>query len=260
MSLNLFRPRLNIWTVILLNHIVKLMAEDPQIYLKPSTTEVCKSLILHTSEISHLFTGRLDIAKERMFMRSRLQEGELAQILSNLSPTTSKRSLSQSPSLSAIVNPPRKRFCPTAEPIKIPKSIVSCSKAATRVVASKSNTIYIHDSDSDLDVDSQELFSSPLQRVTSSHIPLVKSEPSDIEIGPILNLPTLSQPTPSGEALWPGQRSTKEVVEGFINIERLSRQPNYTVRQAFELVIESPVRSGYLMPKGPNQDPNRLGL
>ena len=26
------------------------------------------------------------------------------------------------------------------------------------------------------------------------------------------------------------------------------------------LVIESPVRSGYLMPKGPNQDPNRLGL
>jgi len=26
------------------------------------------------------------------------------------------------------------------------------------------------------------------------------------------------------------------------------------------LVIESPVRSGYLMPRGPNQDPNRLGL
>ena len=26
------------------------------------------------------------------------------------------------------------------------------------------------------------------------------------------------------------------------------------------VVIESPVRSGYLMPRGPNQDPNQLGL
>jgi len=27
-----------------------------------------------------------------------------------------------------------------------------------------------------------------------------------------------------------------------------------------QIVIESPVRSSYLMPKGPNQDPNQLGL
>jgi len=35
---------------------------------------------------------------------------------------------------------------------------------------------------------------------------------------------------------------------------------NREVYCVLQLVIESPVRSSYLMPKGPNQDPNRLDL
>jgi len=38
------------------------------------------------------------------------------------------------------------------------------------------------------------------------------------------------------------------------------RKCEIDVKEWVNLVIESPVRSGYLMPKGPNQDPNWLGL
>jgi len=79
--------------------------------------------------------------------------------------------------------------------------------------------------------DDPEPFSSPLRRPCT---PVIKTEPSDIEIRPTPSCQTPSQPTLSGKALWPGKLSIKEVIKGFIKIEEWSRRPNYTVAKAFE--------------------------
>ena len=244
-GLNLFRSRLNTWTVILVGHVVKLSGDDPQIFLKLSTVKACKDLIKHASQGSQVPSGRIDIAKERSYIRTRIQQGELEHALTTLSPTT-KRSLS--PTSRAMFDPAPKRFCHTAEAIIVSKP-VACSSAATRIVTRKQNPnhvrspvatkvltfipdpIYIHGSESELDsvVDDPDPFSSPLQCTTSSHTPRIKTELADIDL--TLSQPVLSQ---NGKTSWPGHLSVKEVIEGFLKVEELSRQPNSTVPKAFE--------------------------
>ncbi len=221
-DINLFRPHLNLWTVIPLDHVIQLTPENTRIFLKPSNVDFCKNLVVLTSEIRDLI-GRIDVKHERAYMKSRLRQEELEHALA--AAASAKRSLSFD---SVIVHPPPpKRFCKTTTPILVPQLVKDQSAAMTRIKKrKKTSTIYIYSSSDDQpasksdalddseDTDGPEPFSSPLRRGTSSQKPFT--------------------PSRSAKALWPGERSIKEVVEGFIQVDDLSKQPDYTVTKAFE--------------------------
>ena len=219
-DINLFRPHLNLWTVIPLDHVIQLTPEITRIFLKLSNVDFCKNLVVLTSEIRHLI-GRIDVKHERAYMKSRLRQEELEHALA--AATSAKRSLGFD---SVIVHPPPpKRFCKTLSPILVPQLVKDQSAAMTRI-KKKKTSIYVHSSSDDQptsksdalddsdDSDGPEPFSSPLRRGTSSQKPFTPSRPA--------------------KALWPGERSIKEVVQGFIRVDDLSKQPDYTVTKAFE--------------------------
>ena len=154
-SLNLYRPQLNMWTTISIEHIVHLSFDNTHIFLKPSTITLCKDLRSYTSTLPTI--RRIDVTAERAFMKSRMERERLEHVCATLS--TPKHTLSP---LSANV-PPSKRSR-LAETIQVvPK--VRPRSATTIVRHKKGDDLVVLESDSD--DEASEPFSSPLRRDSS---------------------------------------------------------------------------------------------
>jgi len=246
--LNLFRPQLNLWTVIAVGHVIQLTPDNTRIYLKPSNVHLCKNLITFTSEVRNL-TGRIDVKRERAYMKSRLRQEELEHVLASLNTRVAKRGLS--PASTAIANPPPpKRLCAT------PATIYSSDDDPTSSPVQRAGTPADVQSEADVlgDLDDPEPYSSPLRHATAFHNnkpstlglfqphfpPLQHHYESSLQCDTPLRMPSGNfddeafTPTQPAKNPWPGQRSVKEIVDGFSKVEELSRQPYYTISKAFE--------------------------
>jgi len=213
-SLNLYRPQLNMWTTISIEHIVHLSSDNTRIFLKPSTITRCKDLRSHTSTLPSI--RRIDVTAERAFMKSRMEQERLERVCATLA--TPKRSLSP---FSANIPPPKRSRL--AETIQVIPTVQPLTHSATNIVRrEKGDDPVILECNSE--DEAPEPLSSPLRRhsdISSSTRAMESLEDTQILVG-------------RPKTVWPGTRSVNDIVAGFNKIDDLSSQPGYTVSKAFE--------------------------
>jgi hypothetical protein len=208
-SLNLYRPQLNMWTTISIDHVVHLTSDSTRVFLKPSTINRCKDLHRYTSALPSI--SRINVTAERAYMKSRSEQERLEQAYAALATQPTKHNLS--PGSANVLSPKRPRF---AETIQVAPITHPHPRSRTNVVKRKKDVLVIYGSDSE--AEDPAPFSSPIQRS-----PPTISSPDDTPI--IFG---------RRKAAWPGGRSVNDIVAGFSKIDELASQPGYTVSMAFE--------------------------
>ena len=131
MALNLYCPRLNMWTAISVNHVIHLSHDNTHIFLKPSTIHQWKNLRTHTSALPSI--SWIDVTAECAYLKSQMEQDHLEHALTTLA--TPKHNLS--PALHTPVNVPPAKHSRLAEPIQAVAIVQPCSTAATRVIKEK---------------------------------------------------------------------------------------------------------------------------
>jgi len=205
-SLNLYRPRMKLWTCISVGHVVHLSINDTRIFLKPSNVHFCNELQIHTSIMPFIY--RMDVTAERAHMKSRMELQHLERAYASLTATpNSKRGLS--PTLAEASPLPKRR---AAERISVVSIVQPHSAAATRVNWRKNRNdskrgmpMIDLSSDVEEDTDEDDPLSSPLQhhsRTPHSLSSLIQ-QPSATSLQPSVTSlqPSATSPLPSATAL-----------------------------------------------------------
>ena len=65
---NIYRPSLGIYTVVRLEHVVE-VTENVHVFVKSMEVHQCKNLAEHTITLTSQDHGRLDVTRERAYIR-----------------------------------------------------------------------------------------------------------------------------------------------------------------------------------------------
>jgi hypothetical protein len=218
--LNLFRTSLRMWTLISCGHVVEL-TENSRIFIKMIGVQDCKSLVKHTLPVIAPPRGRLDITGERAYIRQLALRDEIL--------------TSPLPSTSCVNSPTLATPFTTLHPQ--PKACSATTVRKKRPCSAEVDEIHGTDSDSD----------SPVIVSAASHQRqlnrLVKSKAKE-DLPPGTMAGHSSAPLPVPMKTWPTDFSVAEVSNGFLDIETLAAQQNYTVKLAFEEVFKVPYVNG----------------